>query len=213
MVGGVAIDPKLSDEDGPVYAPIDADVQRDALAFLVEEGFRTPDWLLDADILGRIEAGGIADRVQRLQEGALDRLLDPVRLGRLAEAEWLSDEAYPAAEMMEDLQDGLWSEIATGAPIDPARRSLQRAYVDRLGEIVTENPTNVPPQLLAAAYGYRPQAIERSDARPLARGALLSLQDDLRRALPRYTSRSEQVERYHLLDVQARIEDILDPTD
>lgn len=213
VVGGVEIDPKLSDEEGPVYVPVDADVQRGALAFLVEEGFQTPEWLLDADILGRIEAGGIADRVQRLQEVALDRLLDPVRLGRLAEAEWLSDDAYPAAEMMEDLKDGLWSEIARGASIDPARRSLQRAYVDRLGEIINENPMNVPPQVVQAAYGYRPQAIERSDARPLARGALLTLQEDLARALPRYTGRNEQVERYHLLDVQARIENILDPED
>ena len=213
VIGGVTIDPKMTDEEGAVYMPVDPDVQRGAVAFLVEEGFRTPDWLLDPDILSRIEAGGIADRVQRLQEGALTRILDPVRLGRLAEAEWIQEDAYPAAEMMEDLQDGLWSEIATGASIDPARRSLQRAYVDRLGEIVNEDPTNVPAQFVQVAYGYRPQSIERSDARPLARGALMSLQEDVTRALRRYTGADEQVERYHLLDVQARIENILDPED
>ncbi len=212
QIGGVTIDPKLTNEEGVVYQPLDADRQRDAVAFLIEEGFRTPDWLLDADILQRIEPGGIAARVQGLQESALTRILDPVRLGRLAEAEWILPEtAYPAAEMMDDLQNGIWEEITTGAEIDPARRSLQRAYVDRLGELLNENPSSVPAQFAQQAYGYRPQDIERSEVRPLARGALVSLQEDIERALPRYRADSERAERYHLLDVQARIKDILDP--
>ena len=212
QIGGVTIDPKLTNEEGVVYQPVDADRQREAVTFLVEEGFRTPDWLLDADILQRIEPGGIAARVQSLQESALTRILDPVRLGRLMEAEWILPEtAYPAAEMMDDLQDGIWEEIATGAEIDPARRSLQRAYVDRLGELLTEDPANVPAQFVQQAYGYRPQDIERSDVRPLARGALVTLLEDVERALPRYRAESERAERYHLLDVQARIQEILDP--
>ena len=213
QIGGVTIDPKVVGEEGVVYAPLDADRQREAVAFLVEEGFTTPEWLLDREILGRIEPAGISDRVQRLQEGAMDRILDPVRLGRLAEAEWLADDAYPAAELMDDLQDGLFAETASGGAIDPARRSLQRAYVDRLGELLNESPTSIPPQFFDQAYGYRPQDIERSEVRPLARGALMTLQEDLEAALPRYRAESERAERYHLLDLQARIEDILDPED
>ncbi|MEM1117427.1 MAG: zinc-dependent metalloprotease, partial [Bacteroidota bacterium] len=213
VVGGVMIDPKMTEEEGPVYVPVAADKQRAAVAFLVEEGFTTPTWLLDTDVLSRIEAGGVADRVQRLQETALNRLLDPVRLGRLAEAEWLQGDAYPAAELMDDLQAGLWAEIAGGAPIDPARRSLQRAYVDRLGEMMTGNPASLPPQFVQVAYGYRPQSIERSDVRPLARGALTSLLDDVEDALGRYRADDELAERYHLLDIQARIDHILDPED
>ena len=211
VVGGVAIDTKYAGEDGAVYTPVDAERQRAAVRFLVDEGFSTPEWMLDADILGRIEAGGIADRVQRLQETALDRLLDPVRLGRMTEAAWLYDEAFEPTEMMAMLTDGVWSEIGAGRSIDPARRALQRAFVARLGEIVMEDPMSVPPQFVDRAYGYRPQDIERSDARPLARGALLSLADDVRRALPRYAAAGEQAERYHLLDVQARIDAILNP--
>ena len=211
QVGGVQIDTKIADEGGPVYAPLAAERQRAAVRFLVDEGFRTPDWLLDADVLSRIEPAGTADRVQRLQEGALDRLLDPVRLGRMAEAAWLHDDAFAPAEMMGLLADGVWAELGAGRPIDPARRALQRAFVARLGEIVTGNPSSVPAQFASTAYGYRPQDIERSDARPLARGALLSLADDVRRALPRYRGADDQAERYHLLDVQARIDAILDP--
>ena len=211
QIGGVTIDPKLVGEEGPVYVPVDAERQRAAVAFLIDEGLATPDWLLDTDILGRIEPAGAADRVLRLQESVLDQVLDPVRLGRLAEAEWLSDDAYPAAELMDDLQDGLFAETARGTAIDPSRRALQRAYVDHLGELLNGEPT--PSQQLAQVYGYRPQAVERSDARPLARGALMTLQEDLAVAVPRYRADDERAERYHLLDLQARIEDILDPED
>ncbi|MDT0631516.1 zinc-dependent metalloprotease [Rubrivirga litoralis] len=211
VVGGVTIDPKYADEGGAVYQPVDAERQRAAVRFLVDEGFTTPEWMLDTAILGRIEAGGIADRVQRLQETALDRLLDPVRLGRMTEAAWLYEDAFEPTEMMAMLTDGVWAEIGAGRSIDPARRALQRAFVARLGEIVTEDPSSVPEQFRDRAYGYRPQSIERSDARPLARGALLSLADDVRRALPRYAAAGEQAERYHLLDVQARIDAVLNP--
>ena len=212
VVGGVQIDTKYADEEGAVYTPVDAERQREAVRFIVKEGFETPRWLLDAAILQRIEAGGISDRVQRLQETALDRLLDPVRIGRMAEAAWLGpDEAFAPAEMMEMLNDGVWAELGRGRPIDPARRSLQRAYVDRLGELVNESPTSIPPQFVSQAYGYRPQDIDRSEVRPLARGALLTLAEDVERALPRYQAASRQAERYHLLDVLARIDRIFNP--
>ena len=211
-VGGVRIDPKMTDEAGPVYDPVDAERQRAAVAFLLAEGFTTPDWLLDADLLTRIEPAGAADRVQRLQESALNRLLDPIRIGRMLEAEWLGEgDVYTAAEMMDDLQAGLWSEIRRGASIDPTRRVLQRAYVDRLGEILTEDVANVPTQFRQVAYGYRPLSIDRSDARPYARGALLELQDDVAAALRRYRGPAMRAERYHLLDVAARVDAILNP--
>ena len=115
--------------------------------------------------------------------------------------------------MMDDLQAGIFSEIGPGRSIDPARRSLQRAYVGRLGELLNENPTAIPEPLFERAYDYRPQDIERSDVRPLARGALLTLEESIEAALPRYRAQNERAERYHLLDLQARIETILDPED
>ncbi len=213
QIGGVTIDPKYVGEEGAVYVPVAAERQRDAVAFLVMEGFTTPRWLLDTDVLGRIEPGGAADRILRLQQGALDRVLDPVRLGRLAEAEWLSEGAYPAAELMDDLQNGLFAEIGRGTAVDPSRRALQRAYVDRLGELLTSDDLGVPSAMAERFYGYRPQDVSTSEVRPLARGALLSLQEAIAAALPRYRAADERAERYHLLDLDARIEDILDPED
>ena len=129
----------------------------------------------------------------------------------MTEGAWLYDDAYAPTEMMETVREGVWSEIGAGRSIDPARRALQRAFVARLGEIVLEDPSSVPESFRDRAYGYRPQDIERSDARPLARGALIALAEDVERALPRYRGADETAERYHLLDVQARIDAVLDP--
>ncbi|WP_412067702.1 zinc-dependent metalloprotease [Rubrivirga sp. IMCC43871] len=211
QVGGVAIDPKTTEEAGAVYTPLDADRQRAAVAFLIEDGFTTPEWLLDTDLLSRIRPAGTATQIQQLQESALNRLLDPVRIGRLAEAEWLSPDAYPVTEMMDDVQGGLFAEIASGAGIDPARRALQRAYVDRLGELMAGGGYNIPEAFVGEAYGYRPQDGARSDVQPMARGGLVMLQDALARALPRYAAADERTDRFHLMDLAARIDLLLNP--
>ena len=214
-VGGVWIDPKTTDQEGDVYTPVSADRQRDAVAFIVTEGFTRPDWLLNTEILRRIEPAGAADRVRNLQESTLERLLDPMRLARMAEIEWVDGEIdYSAADLLADVRAGLWSETTTGAPIDASRRTLQRSHVDRLGEILHgEASGGMPAQFVAASLGYQPLADNRSDVPPLARGELLTVQESVRQALPRYRGDANRMDRLHLLDIEARIEDILDPED
>ncbi|HEX8386550.1 MAG TPA: zinc-dependent metalloprotease, partial [Rubricoccaceae bacterium] len=125
IVGGVEGTPRLAAQAEPVYVPVSAERQRAAVGFLVDEAFTRPDWLLDTRVLSRVEAVGAADRVARLQETALGRLLEPARLGRMLEAAWLTPErAYPADEMLMAVREGLWRETETGAPIDASRRAL-----------------------------------------------------------------------------------------
>ena len=213
-VGGIQVDPKMTEEDGAVYAPIPADRQRDAVRFLLAEGFTRPDWLLDADIMRRIEPAGAADRVRNLQERTLDTVLDPYRLSRMMEYEWVDGAIeYSAADLLADLRSGLWSELQRGASIDASRRTLQRAHVDRLGEILHGEASSIPPQFLSRVLGYSPLSDDRSDVMPLVRGELETMQQAVRRAMPRYRGAGDRMERLHLQDVAARIEDILDPED
>ncbi|MEO0556992.1 MAG: zinc-dependent metalloprotease, partial [Bacteroidota bacterium] len=214
-VGGVMIDPKTTDEDGKVYTPVPAERQREAVAFLMTEGFSTQGWLLDPALLRRIEPAGAANRVRGLQETTLNRLIDPTRLSRMLEIEWVDGEAgYTSADLLADLRSGLWTEIASGAPIDPARRTLQRAHVDRLGGILDGSVAGaIPPQFQQQVLGYRPLGSDRSDVKPLVRGELLSLLDSVERAQRRYRGSDSRMERLHLLDIEARIDHILDPED
>ena len=214
-VGGVYADYKTYDQPGPVFTPVPPARQRAALQFLLDEGFQTPEWLLDPTLLRRFENAGAIERVRGLQGGLLDRLLNPSRLARLLEAEAIDArdpevEAYPATEFLGDLRGGLWSELRRGAPVDAMRRSLQRAYVDELGLLMAEEPA-APPTALAELVGYTPVRVSQSDIRPLVRGELQDLARTLQAALPRY--RRDRLTRLHLEDALARIEDILDPKD
>ncbi|HEX9950929.1 MAG TPA: zinc-dependent metalloprotease [Rubricoccaceae bacterium] len=212
IVGGVEGTARVGAQSEPVYVPVSAERQRAAVAFLVDEGFAHPTWLLDPAILSRIEASGASDRIVRLQEAALARVLDPVRLARMQDAAWLApDDAYTVTELLEDLRAGLWAETRTGAPIDASRRALQRAHVDRLAAYLIP-----PPEAPAAPGPPRPadRTLDpaRADARPLARGELVALRTDLARAAQRYARPEQRLDRLHLLDIVARIDIALDPT-
>ncbi len=206
IVGGIEGTARVGGQAEPVYVAVAAERQRAAVAFLLSEGFARPSWLLDPALLTRIEASGASDRVLRLQETALARLLDPARLGRMQDAAWLApDTAYRAEDLLADVRQGLWAETRTGAPIDAARRALQRAHVDRLAALLADAPAGTPsPPAGQLAPG-------RGDARPLARGELTALRADLARAARRYARPDQRMDRLHLLDVTARIDAALDP--
>ena len=206
-VGGVYDTPRTSDQGGPVFTPVPAASQRRSLAFLQKEAFSTPEWLLDASILRRIEATGGLERVRRTQAGVINRILEPQRLVRMIEAEALDRSAYGADEMMAEVRAGLWSELRAGRVIDVSRRTLQRAYIERLGFLMTSELPPVPPALQAFLGGTQVN-VAQSDIRAYARGELTALRRDVETAVRRTTDRPTQM---HLRDAVARIDAILDP--
>ena len=207
-IGGVYETPKTFDQDGPVYEMVSKDGQTRAMAFLHEFGFDTPLWLLDEDVLRRIEHAGAVDRVRSVQAGQLDLLLNPQRLARLIEAEArLGDTAYAPLDMLEDLRKGLWRELDANEAIDPWRRNLQRAYVEDMERLMTEEVT-APPAAARRFLGYTPVNVSQSDIRAYVRGELETLRGDVQRAARRAPDRPTAL---HLEDVLVRIENILDP--
>ena len=150
VVGGVRMTPKASDQAGVVYAPVGRQEQERALAFLDANVFETPTWMLDAEILRRIQPTGAVDGIRRAQVAVLDDLLDPMRLGRLVEAEAVDSPAggaapYPLAAFMDDLREDVWAELDARRPaVDVYRRNLQRGYVERLASLLTEDERAPP---------------------------------------------------------------------
>ena len=199
---------KTYDQEGPVYEMAQKGAQTRAMAFLHEFGFDTPRWLLDEDILRRIEHAGAVDRIRSIQAGRLDMLLDPQRLARLIEAEArLGDAAYAPLDMLEDLRKGLWRELDANEAINPWRRNLQRAYVEDMERLMTEEVT-APPAAARRSLGYTPVNVSQSDIRAYVRGELETLRGDAQRAARRVQDRPTAL---HLKDVLVRIENILDP--
>ncbi|MEJ2003776.1 MAG: zinc-dependent metalloprotease, partial [Cyclobacteriaceae bacterium] len=96
-------------------------------------------------------------------------------------------------------RNGIWSELRSGAEIDIYRRNLQRAYIERMKYLMTEEESS--------GFGGRVD-ISKSDIRPLVRAELRNLREQISNGLNRTTDR---ISRYHLQDAAERIDLILDP--
>lgn len=207
-IGGVQEVRRTYDQAGPVYEEVPQATQRRALQWIGDQVFDTPDWMLDYEVLSRIQATGTVDRIRSLQTSVLERLLDPRRMERLVEAETkLGPQAYTLGEMLDDTRAEVWSELARGTAIDPFRRNLQRAYIERMGWLMTEETEELPSFFRGRLNDVD---VSRSDIRPFVRGQLRDLQREIRAGLNRTSDRAT---RLHLEDALVRIDDILDPDD
>ena len=122
-------------------------------------------------------------------------------MARLAEMEMLdASDAYPLVEFLDDVRSGVWGDLAAASAVDGYRRALQRAYLARVENLMTEQPASNP-------FQGRAPDMTRSDVRPLLRAQLRELRTDMERASRRIRHR---VTRAHLLDVLDRIDAILD---
>ncbi|UCG75818.1 MAG: zinc-dependent metalloprotease [Gemmatimonadota bacterium] len=209
-IGGAVETRKTYDQEGPVYAFVPAETQRRALAFLTAQALEPPTWLVPEAILTRIENVGAVERLRLLQVRTLGMVMQPDRMQRLIEAEArLGDEAYGLGEMLEELRLAVWRELQAGGSVGLYRRNLQRGYLDRARALMTEDRPQ-PEASPAASSFFTPVTVSQSDIRPHIRGDLETLQRWARRAL---SGGVDGETRLHLLDVLARIEEILEPND
>ncbi|HSJ15803.1 MAG TPA: zinc-dependent metalloprotease [Longimicrobiales bacterium] len=195
------------------FTPVSEARQREAMRFLHENAFRVPPYLLDPELLFRMEQEGTLNRIRAAQAGVLNTLFAPSRLNRLVEYEALArgtERAYTLAEMLADLRRGVWTELTTGRPrIDPYRRNLQRSYLEAVGRIV-----NPPAPPAPTTPGTPVPVIQLQQARPTgdARAVLRGELQELDRAAAAAIGRtSDAMTRLHLRDVRMEIDRILDP--
>jgi len=205
-IGGIFTDYKTSDQDGAVYTVVPKAQQKEAMAFLQRNLFETPSWLLDKNILNKISSP-TSDRISQIQDQYLGSLLSAARLQRLVSSTNRDAAAYRIEEFMDDLRKGIWSELPTRKAIDPYRRNLQKAFVERVGSVVS--PTAAAPATGGFTISFGPAVDpKRNDIMSVAKGTLRQLKADITAALPAYTDR---MSRLHLQDLNERIERILNP--
>ncbi|MFY0602842.1 MAG: zinc-dependent metalloprotease [Flavobacteriaceae bacterium] len=207
-IGGVYEHYKAVGQKGAVYTHVDKNHQRNAMKFINKELFATPKWLIDKNIFDKVQYSGSGERIRGLQVNTLNRILKLGRLARLIENQTLNgNKAYTILTLMGDLRRGVWSELYNGRAIDPYRRNLQRAHIDRLGYLM-----NVKSQRRAPNFGaYIKQTrvnVSQSDIKPVVRGELKRLKRNIRAAIGKAPN---TITRYHLQDAVDRIDDILDP--
>ncbi len=207
-IGGIYETPKLVEQSGAVYEYVPKNIQQDAMSFLNKNIFTTPTWLINNDIFSKTGTDPISVIGGRM-ESVMNSLLVNSRMAKLIGAEArLGSNTYTLSDMLTDLQKGIWTELYSHKSIDVYRRNLQKAFVERLGTIVS------PPAPSMGSFGgitisFGPSIdVKKSDIVSIAKGTLRNLRTDIKTALP---SVSDKLTRYHLQDVLERIEKMLNP--
>ncbi|MFP8489262.1 zinc-dependent metalloprotease [Gracilimonas sp. Q87] len=204
-VGGVYETHKTYSQDGVVYEAVPEATQREAMAFLQKHAFSSPSWAFSKEILDRVNQATAVESFRGAQAGVLGNLVDARRIARLIEYERRSDEdTYTAFEMMDDVRNGIFSEVRAGENIDVHRRALQRAYVEEMKDLMTE-------ELQSGWWAGNSVNVSQSDIRANVRNQLNILNRDINNAIR--AGGLDRPTRTHLEDVQARIQDILEGDD
>ncbi|WP_426430363.1 zinc-dependent metalloprotease [Winogradskyella sp. HB-48] len=199
-VGGVVEDTKNPSQKGLVYNPVDKSYQKSAIQWLHSNAFDTPDWLIDESILKNIDYAGYTDRIRGLQTRHLNSLMSFERLGRLIDHKAMDDSNYSALDMMKDVRLGIWSETRTSSNVSVFRRNLQRAYIDRMEYLMTEQ---IDPNRSSQYFN-----VNQSDVRAIVRGEL----NQLKRVLSSVAKANINTDtKYHFNDCIERINTILEP--
>ena len=190
-IGGVAQVRKRQGQRGVPFEMIPKRDQERAMDYLDRQVFTTPAWMLDSDILDRFQGTGTVDQVGSRQSSALNQVLNVTRMKRLVEQEaFHGNRAYTLGEMLNDLREAVWREAMNGRATDAYRRNLQRAYLDRMKDLMMDDNAMA------------------SDVAPFARGQLMTLMDELASAS---MNNRHEATRLHFVDAVIRIETMLDP--
>ncbi|MEM0984556.1 MAG: zinc-dependent metalloprotease [Planctomycetota bacterium] len=202
--------------------PVDADKQREALDFVISNVFYDDAFGLNAELLRHMtvdkwfDRGGsvddsmfqVHDRVLGVQASVLSGLMNPTKLRRVYDNEFLVDEnddALTMAEMMGEITENIWSEIDArprtsgysnrDPMVSSIRRNLQREHLERLIDLTL------------------PETVSGAAANPIRTLAVMHLREIGEKASKAADSNGklDDYTKAHLLEVADRCEQALDP--
>ncbi len=193
-VGGVT---HLRDRAGtgrPLYEPIAANLQREALSLITKDLFDSTSFRFKPEFLSRIGIDhferptnpdfSVGTGVLNIQSTVLDYLLsEPVAARLLSSPEKVVDGSrlLKLSELYDLLQASIWTELRTGGDISLLRRNLQREHVKRIANAL-----------------LRPGARAPADMASLQRANAVQLVAQLRTALSKPMSKEAHA---HVADV------------
>ncbi len=179
-IGGVKEVYKTFDQNEQTYAPNDITKQKRAMQFLNSQLFNTPNWLIDQNILRRIEPDGNIERIGGLHNYTINILFNNDRMDRLADNEsLLGNNTYTLSNLFDDSKDMIFSYSNP----DVYQRGLQRRYVQKMISMIKEDYTG------------------NSDARALARQTLESIMAKTKRS----KKSGSKMTKAHFADVHSMI--------
>ncbi len=211
VVGGFNSQEKVVGQEGRVFTLIPKPRQEEAVKFLVENALTTPVWMIDPEILRRIEPTGVLMRIRNAQLSVLNTLLNDQRFARLIEQQAVDGgPAYTAAELLTTVRKGVWKELESPqVKIDAYRRNLQDAFLE-----LVNTKLNGAVEPAAAGRGGNGGGRgggtppKSDDEIPFYRTELRALNASITIALPKATDHDTKA---HLEGARDQIAKILDP--
>ncbi|MET0392593.1 MAG: zinc-dependent metalloprotease [Chitinophagaceae bacterium] len=209
-VGGIYKTPKVVEDPGPVFEYEPKSKQAEAVAFLNQQLFTTPAWMIGNDILSKTGGNPLAI-IGSIQDRVLGSLFSTGTLNKLIQAEATAgSKVYRMTDLLGDLKKGIWSELATKKTIDVYRRNLQKSYVNTLFTLLTppEQPTGAAAVLTAILGGGSSVGLNKSDIISVVKAHLAALKNEINAAK---TTVPDAMSQYHLQDIAQRIDEALNP--
>ncbi len=206
-IGGIMETPRMVEETGEVYELVSEAKQKEAVAFLQNQLFTTPSWLINYSIFSKT-GGNPVLTIGNIQDAALNRIISSRTMSKLLDGEAAKgNQAYQVTELLSDMKKGIWSELPAAKSIDIYRRNLQKSYINVMSNII--NPPAVSMSAgVSFISGGAAVSVEKSDVKSIVRAHLKQLKNEARAAS---ATIADQVSRYHLQDVVSRIDNALDP--
>ncbi len=205
--GGIYETLKKNNQAGDVYEFVSKATQKEAADFIKNQVFATPTWLINKDIAGKIGVNSTTT-ILTLQEAALSKMLNTNTMNKMLNAEAaIGKQAYTINNLLNDLKENIFTEIAAKKTIDIYRRNLQKAYIERLGNIINPSPVSGNITLF---FGNTTPTIDtkKSDILSYLKGHCRELKVEIDAAAALSTDKAT---KYHLQDLSDRLKKILDP--
>ena len=212
VVGGFNSQEKVVGQEGRIFTLVPKIRQEEAVKFLVENAFTTPLWVVDPDILRRIEPTGVLQRIQNAQRSVLNTLLNDQRFARLIEQQTVDgNAAYTAAELLATVRKGVWKDLdGAQIKIDAYRRNLQNTYLDLVNVKLNGSTPAAAAGGRGGGGGGRGGAVAAvsEDEKPFYRAELRALNASVSAAIAKATDHDTKA---HLEGAKDQIAKILDP--
>ena len=156
LIGGVNETRIVKGQEAIPYYNVSVQKQREALASLDQNLWKTQKWLLEPELISRFENEGHLDLIANLQKAALYRILNQERLNTMLSTQFtVMGQGLEPSQLIASLASSI---VITKEQPDLLERQLQIAFIERSKELLEDEKTHSD---IRAALNQTNQNIER----------------------------------------------------
>ncbi|MBW2961733.1 zinc-dependent metalloprotease [Mesonia aestuariivivens] len=219
-IGGVYLNNTIYGDGKDTYQPVPAELQKDALDYLIKNAIKPQKWLFTPEIINKVFAVRDAPDGERYyspvsmlriyQTNVIYKLIDTDRIMRITENQVLAknhSEVFTEQYLFDQLFDAIFEKTKKGKSLDMFDRITQKNYVDvltvdrnKLLEKTKENTVSeTSKKFKNIHFSYLPRV---SDAGTNKRAALT----DILKILKKKKNKGNRATKAHYQDLISRIE-------